>query len=834
MPEIAVTILGITGLLALVSLLPPLANRLNLPFSVLLALAGCALGVVVFFGQNLPITGLLGDFVVALRGFGISPEALLYIFLPTLLFEAALMIDVRRLMDDVAPILLLAVVAVVVCTLVVGFALSAVADVGLIACLLLGAIVATTDPVAVVGIFRDIGAPRRLSILVEGESLFNDAAAIALSALLTAMLLGTRNADATGTALAFLKNFVGGGIVGYAAARAAFALFGLLRGLRFAEITLTVALAYLVYVIAERYLHVSGVVAVVIAGLVTGWHGRIRITPTTWDSLVDMWGQLAFWASSLIFLLAAMLVPRLLTDATWSDALLLVMLIVAALLARAIVLFGLLPLLSVSRMAARISNAYKLVIVWGGLRGAVSLALALAVSENIRLPDDVRHFVAVLATGFVLFTLLVNGTTLQSLLRLLHLDRLSKVDQAVRDRAIMLSLDTIRERISAVAESDRIPAAVTARVCESFSQRISDVRRSSAADAILSDADLLQIGLITLATREQELHLQRFKERVVSRKSVQLLLARAGWLLDGAKTNGREGYESAAQRGTSFTATFRLALALHRRLGFTRWLAQELADRFERLLIVRMGLQQLLTFNVRQLTPLLGAVVGDELTMILGKRVTTTEQSLAALRLQFPEFARTLESRYLERVAAQLEGAEYGDLLAESIISREVHNDLARDLSARWRDLERRPVLDIELKREQLIARVPLFSALDAERLRAIARLLRPRLALPGERVIARGAHGDAMYFIASGAVEVQIAPTAVRLGSGDFFGEMALVMHQPRNADVVALGYCHLLVLRARDFERLLADNPDLRTRIDTVARERLAPPTAASTAAQ
>src|SRR6185312_7359440 len=150
-------------------------------------------------------------------------------------------------------------------------------------------------------------------------------------------------------------------------------------------------------------------------------------------------------------------------------------------------LFGLLPLLSVSRMSARVSNAYKLVIVWGGLRGAVSLALALAVSENLHLPDDVRHFVAVLATGFVLFTLLVNGTTLQPLLRLLKLDRLSKVDRAVRDRAIMLSLDTIRERISAVAESDRIPVAVTSRICEGFAQRISEVRRTAAADVLLSD-----------------------------------------------------------------------------------------------------------------------------------------------------------------------------------------------------------------------------------------------------------------------------------------------------------------------------------------------------------
>jgi CPA1 family monovalent cation:H+ antiporter len=833
MPEIAIPILGITGLLALVSLLPPIANRLNLPFSVLLALAGCALGGLVLVGRSLPETGFLGDLVVALRGFEISSEALLYIFLPTLLFEAALVIDVRRMVEDGAPILLLAVVAVIVCTLTVGLVLSMIAEVGLIACLLLGAIVATTDPVAVVGIFRDLGAPRRLSILVEGESLFNDAAAIALFSLLTAMLVGTRDADALATALAFLKGFVGGGIVGFVAARAAFGLFGLLRGLRFAEITLTVAIAYLVYVIAERYLHVSGVVAVVVAGLVTGWQGRLRVSPTNWDGLIDTWAQLAFWASSLIFVLAAMLVPRLLAQVTWHDALLLGVLVLATLAARAVVLYGLLPLLSVSRMASRVSNAYKLVILWGGLRGAVSLALALAVSESRILPEDVRRFVAVLATGFVLFTLLVNGPTLRPLLRLLGLDRLSKVDQAVRDRAIMLSLQTIRERIEAIAAADRIATGTTSRVCEEFTQRIAEVRHAAAGDDGLSRPELLQIGLITLATREQELYLQRFKDRIVSRKGVQLLIARAGQLLDGAKTGGREGYEAAVRAAIRFVWTFRMALALHRHLGVTYWLAQALADRFERLLIMRMGLQQLLAFNERQLTPLLGAEVGEELTLILGKRVTGVEQSLAALRLQFPEFARTLESRYLQRVAAQLEGAEYDGLLAESIISREIYNDLGRRLGARWHELDRRPALDMELNREQLIARVPLFAALDAQRLRAIARLLRPRLALPGERIITRGARGDVMYFIASGAVEVQIGSAPIRLGSGDFFGEIALVTHLPRTADVAALGYCHLLVLRQRDFERLLAGHPDLRERIGTVARERLAA-APAGTAAQ
>ena len=124
MTGIVAYVFGITGLLALVSLLPPLASRLNLPYTVLLAVVGCALGALVAAVAGMGHFGVVGDFVVALRGFEISPEALLYIFLPTLLFEAALTIDVRRLMDDVAPILLLAVVAVVVCTLVVGSALS--------------------------------------------------------------------------------------------------------------------------------------------------------------------------------------------------------------------------------------------------------------------------------------------------------------------------------------------------------------------------------------------------------------------------------------------------------------------------------------------------------------------------------------------------------------------------------------------------------------------------------------------------------------------------------------------------------------------------------------
>src|SRR5712692_3535343 len=217
MHDIVLTVFALTGLLALVSLLLPLADRLAIPYAVLLAAVGCAIGALTALVNNVVGVGIVGDMVHALDGFDLTAEALLYIFLPALLFETALNVDVQRLTEEIAPILLLAVIGVLVSTAVVGVALWASFGVTLLACLLLGAVVATTDPVAVVAIFRDIGAPRRLTMLVEGESLFNDAAAIALYTLLLAMLTGAHAASPVDALLEYLRAFAGGLAAGYVA-----------------------------------------------------------------------------------------------------------------------------------------------------------------------------------------------------------------------------------------------------------------------------------------------------------------------------------------------------------------------------------------------------------------------------------------------------------------------------------------------------------------------------------------------------------------------------------------------------------------------------------------
>ncbi len=818
MIDLAVAILVFAVLLALVALLQPLAQRLALPHSVLLAGLGIALGAVSLIAPMAGGPGLLGG-IDALR---LGSDAIVYLFLPVLLFQAGLTIDVRRMVDDIAPVLLLAVVAVLVCIAVVGLALAAVSDVGLVVCLLLGAIVATTDPVAVVGIFRELGAPRRLLILIEGESLFNDAAAIAAFSILLVMAAGGGPADWSSGIVRFALVFAGGAAGGVAGAWLTILCLRPLRDLPLAEVTVTVAGAYLTFIVAQLYLGQAGVVAVVVAALILGSSGRTRISPQSWQEMTDIWNQLGFWASTLIFVLASMLVPRFLAGVSLTDGLLLVVLVVAAFAARAAVLYGLLPALSAIGLAQRVSGAYKAVILWGGLRGAVTLALALAITENPFVAPEIKRYVGVLATGFVLFTLLVNATTLRPVLRLLKLDRLTGVEQAVRDRAVEMALATVAEKVAAAAPRYHISTAVSDDVVGAYRRRLSAVAGDDTAGAP-SEEDQLRVGLVSLAGREEQLYLGHFADRTVSQRMVTVLVAKAGRLRDAAQSGGAEAYLKAARDSLRFRLAFRFASAMHRRLGVERFLARNLADRFETLLITRMVLEELIGFTRTRLTGLLGKPLAERLLALLQERLDGSQAAQAALYRQYPDYARSLEERFLQKAALRMEEAEYRMLLAESLIGPEIHHDLQRRLNEGRKTVEGRPELDLGMETAALVQQFPMFDVLPEARLRQVVALLKPRLAYPGERIVSTGERGDAMYFISSGAVEVDRDGNTFTLGTGDFFGELAMLANRRRTANVTAVGFCRLLALGSRDFRRFVRSDPELRARIREIAEQRL-----------
>src|SRR5262249_23297349 len=126
------------------------------------------------------------------------------------------------------------------------------------------------------------------------------------------------------------------------------------------------------------------------------------------------------------------------------------------------------------------------------------------------------------------------------------------------------------------------------------------------------------------------------------------------------------------------------------------------------------------------------------------------------------------------------------------------------------------------LDTHRLIERLDLLSGLHEQQLDHVARLLRPRFTVPNERIVRKGDRGDAVFFIVSGSVEVALPAGPVRLGSGEFFGEMALLSGRPRQADITALTYCRLLVLRKADFEQFMTANPGARDAINRIAASR------------
>lgn len=814
---------AVAGLLLVIGLIQPFAERLHVPPSVLLAAVGILIGAGAAFLLYSPYTDAFNEIALVFVNLPVDSETFLYVFLPALLFQTALTLDVRRIMEDAAPVLLLAVVAVLVATVAIGFALEPVSGQPLVVCLLLGAIVATTDPVAVIGIFRELGAPARLTRLVEGESLLNDAAAITLFVLLLDLLVTGRATSFPQALTSFAVHGIGGAIVGYVGGRIAAGLFRFVREQPTALVTLSVALPYIVYIGGEKLLHVSGVVAVVAAGMTVNLNGPTRVSPDAWRYLRDIWEQLEFWAASLIFVLASILVPRLLGEFHAWEFLPVLVVLVAAFASRVAVLFGMLPLLTLLKLSAKVNNRFKIVIAWGGLRGAVTLALALAVTENPAVPETVQRFVATTATGFTLFTLLVNGTTLRWLIRLLKLDRLSPFDAALRDSVLALSLGNVRSSIVRTGESSDISPTIVEQVATKYDERVETAVARAESHNEVADRDRLTFGLVALADRERELLLEHFRERTVSTRIIEKLLAETSRLRERARSGGRVEYNRAARRILGYSPSFRLALQVHRLTGIDRFLVEALGDRFERLLVVRIVLSDLAPFVGERIAPILGERIADLVEEIVDQRREATVRALDALELQYPDYSTTLERRFLVRTALRREELEYENLFEERMIGAEVLHDLRREIATARRRSEVRPTLDLGLNTRELVSHFPLFANLNEQQIGQVTRLLRPRFAVPGERIIRRGERGDAAYFISSGAVEVTTPGEPVRLGRGDFIGELAILTGERRNADVTAIAYCQLLMLDADDFRALLDKAPDMRAEIERVAAERL-----------
>jgi CPA1 family monovalent cation:H+ antiporter len=814
--EIVVAVTILAGLFLLTGLAEPLAARLRLPFSVILAGLGILIGAGSAWFLATDLTDALNPVALVILDLPITSGIFLYVFLPTLLFQATLGMNLRRIADDWVPILVLAVVAVVLATLSVGYALHWSAGLPLMACLLLGAIISTTDPSAVVSIFRSIAAPQRLARIVEGESLLNDAAAIALfSVFIGFVMRGTADPELGPELLGFPMILAGGALTGWVLARAMGVLFVWLSPFAMAQITATIALPYLAFIIAEQIVGASGVVATVTAGLTLSIVGPGRLAPAVWAEMRATWDLLAHWSGAFIFVLAALLIPRLLSTLGAYEIGLLGIVILAATASRVAVLWGLLPGLSLLRLSPPVEPAYRVAILWGGLRGAVTLALALAVTENPLVPPEIRRLVGVLATGFVVFTLVAQGTTLRLVITRLGLDRLSPLDAALANQVVANALQSVREDVAATTESYGLSRETVRAEAKAFAERLdAAVRAADESEAIL-DRDRITLGLIALAGVEREMILARFRDRAISVRLAEIALSEADRLIEMTRTEGRTGYRRAARAELGQGGVYGLAVRLHNRLRLSGPLERMTADRFELMLMQRLIVKDLHRFIDSRIRRIHGRRVGDLLHELLTRRGEEIDQALAGLRLQYPGYAEELERRFIRRAGLRVEEREYAALREEGLIGEELHAKLGADIAARRARAERRPRLDLAVQKAELVRQFPVFADLDEVARRRLARALVTQLVSPGDVILKKSETPSSVFFIASGAVEIDMGQSRLRLGRGEMFGQLAILSRRVRRGEVRAISHGVLLVLDEARFRRLMSRSESLRAAV-------------------
>jgi len=799
---LADVVLLAAGLLVLAVLVAGLFRRVPIPDSVALVLVGMLLAEL---ARRWPPAAHLQD----LR---LSPDLVFFVLLPALVFESGLNLDTRRLLKNLAPVLTLAVPALMLSTAIVGLGLWWLAGMDLLVALLFGALISATDPVAVVALFREVGAPARLGVLVEGESLFNDATAIVVFGLLLALALGGGALDA-GTLLAavprFVVVFVGGALLGVALGALASEISYRLRSPPPALLAMSVATAYLSFIVAEHGAHVSGVMGAVGASIAFGALGVTRITRDTRQVLGETWELLAFVCNALLFLLVGLAVDVGSLLARWPLILAALVLVHAA---RAVAVYGLVPLTTRAFALPSVAPAERHIMWWGGLKGGLAVAIALSVPESL----PARQLVLDVTVGVVLFTLLVNASTLRPLMRRLGMDRLRGDDLAERDEALMDAREGAERALEQFRGDGIISAGMHHRLVRSLVDAL-----APAAGAGASTPDAARAAQLTALRAEASALDALYECRAIDQYAyleLRDLLAR----------DQEAGGDPAREAGSVFR---RLEAAALRWLRERDWAAGVLS-RYQ-----AMRLDQHLQHNLAGVVmaeAALAALAGRDEDLGAGAVQALREQyadraqrrrgRLASVQREFPRLFERFEGRTFRRAAlvAALRGVErevqHGQLGAKAgaAVRHQLLEALHEDGAQPERAAGPQP--------RELLGRVPAFRGLSAESLDALAAEARPVTFLPGDVVIGEGERGDALYVISRGRVAVtrragaQEPERLAELRDGEIFGEAALLGDPVRNATVTALEPSTLLRMTRGQALRVAERWPEVGDRLRAI----------------
>ncbi|OOZ37315.1 cation:proton antiporter [Solemya velesiana gill symbiont] len=809
--QVAEVIWAVFSLLLVALAILVFAKRTRLPFTVVLVLVGIGLA---------ELHNYYPDQLEILDQLTISPDLILFVFLPTLIFESSYNLDARQLRHNLAPVLTLAVPGLLISTGLIGGLVWLATGIPFTAALLLGAILSATDPVAVVALFRQIGAPQRLTILVEGESLLNDATSIVIAKILVGILAtGMVSGEALTQGVAdFFILFVGGILVGTALGYMASKIIGWVESEPFVEIGLTTALAYLSFLLAEEVLHVSGVMATVAAGLTLGTWGRIRISTSVRVYLEHFWELMAFIANALLFLLVGLKVDLSALLGSWD---LLIWVLLGMILARAAIMFSLIPLVGRLPGSHPISNTYKFVMFWGGLRGAIALAIVLSLPAF----EQSELFVA-LVMGAVLFTLLVQGLSIEPLMHRLGLDTPPLADQVSFLERDLISKQRAIERLPELQKGGIFSSRIAHRLALECERAIEEARRSiqELRDSEMSQAQETSLRYLRALIEEKAVYTEMYEKGHLSEGSFRELLLVLNMQIDALR------YTGAFQHVHSHRFRRMLEQGFYRLTEYAQWLGP-IAEHMRLSRIVKdyeqvwghyQGSGHVLASldEVAKLQSIPASVV-DEVREKYRNWNKLSAKQLQQVSEQFPEFATLMQERFGKRLIllAELEATE--EQAERGMLPKGIAESMAADVSRQIAALRGQPVQQLQDDPLVLLKKVPLFAEMEEANLKLIVALTRPITLSENKYLIRQGKVSDALYLISRGVIQFTRETEGVThnlgtLMAGEFFGERALMGHGTTDTGVITTTPCRLFILERAQLEDLLDDQPEIRTALE------------------
>lgn len=438
-------VLSLFTLLALSAGVYYAARSLKVPYTVLLVAVGIAISLILHIPGVEPVLGFIDDAEL-------TPELLFFILLPLLIFESGFSMSIRRIIDNASVIAALAIIAMPIAAVGTAFTLTWLLElvgisVPFIVILLFGSIIAATDPVAVLALFKEVGAPKDLTVIFEGESLFNDGTAVALF-LVVLGVAQSGTADST-TAIAGVITFVGmvigGVLLGLLLGGAVASVVRATRANSFVTATLLLISAHIVFLIAEliseSHLHVgpievkvSSIIATTVAALFLGNYGRQALTPDVSEYVDKVVSLGAFIANSLVFILAGLLFAQSLVQVRdlWLPMLLSVVVVATWRVISVYAVTGTLNLLPGGHKTPR---SWQALMSWASLRGALAIIVVMLIPTDFEvagwtLPETPRDFLVALTIACILVTLFIKAPLVSPIMRKLGLTVADPIDQA--------------------------------------------------------------------------------------------------------------------------------------------------------------------------------------------------------------------------------------------------------------------------------------------------------------------------------------------------------------------------------------------------------------------